>query len=171
MRSTSVLSAPEPSEKTRTRTPVSSVNASAACRSASAFSPLVLKIYSSSGAAAQPAHTADSSSAARQRTRLRFKNDPSRFLSCVPFPAYSAVPRGVLCKKGSLIGAGRRKNAGTAPLLRNRTGVYVVFIAYRAALAFSQSAVNAAGLAMAISESIFRFMTMPAFLRPFMKRE
>ena len=54
---------------------------------------------------------------------------------------------------------------------RNRTGVYVVFIAYRAALAFSQSAVNAAGSAMAISESIFRFMTMPAFLRPFMKRE
>ena len=41
---------------------------------------------------------------------------------------------------------------------------------YRAALAFSTRAVKAAGSAIAISDSILRFSSMPAFFRPFMKR-
>ena len=42
---------------------------------------------------------------------------------------------------------------------------------FSASFAWSVSAVNAAGSAMAISESIFLFRVTPAFLRPFMNVE
>ena len=64
---------------------------------------------------------------------------------------------------------GKQKNKAD---LRKGVSLVILFDSvYRATLAFSVRAVKAAGSWMAISESIFRFISMPASFSPCMKVE
>ena len=97
--------------------------------------------------------------------RILARGQPFHFLSSLlgrSFLPYNTIPRIASLFFRSPQSAKKRR-----PILckQNRAEHYAF---YRAALAFSTSAVKAAASLMASSESILRFRLMPAFFRPFM---